>query len=129
VLVRRDLPAAQIAVQAVHAAIEAARHFLPTDHPHPHLVLCRVSSERDLFAVADRLDRLGVRFQLFREPDRVGEATALATEPLGPERRGPLARYPCLTRADLVAAPETEPEPRGSAPRPGSPGCLPEGLS
>jgi hypothetical protein len=129
VLVRRDLPAAQIAVQAVHAAIDAARHFLPADHPHPHLVLCRVSSERDLFAAADRLDRLGIRFQLFREPDRAGEATALATEPLCPARRSPLARYPCLTRADLLAAPETEPEPRGSVPRPGSPGHFSEGLS
>jgi hypothetical protein len=115
--VRRDLPAAQIAVQAIHAAVEAARRFLPPDHTHPHLVLCRVSSERDLLSAADRLDRLGIRFHLFREPDRAGEATALATEPLGPERRGPLARYHCLTRSDLLSAPETEPEPRGSAPR------------
>jgi hypothetical protein len=128
--VRRDLPAAQIAVQAVHAAIEAARRFLPPDHPHPHLVLCRVSSERDLLSAADRLDRLGVRFQIFREPDRAGEATALATEPLGPECRGPLARYPCLTRSDLLAAPETEPGPRGPAPRPVGPsGILSEGCS
>ena len=115
------MPAAQIAVQAIHAATEAARLFLPPDRPHPHLVLCRVSSERDLLSAADRLDRLGVRFQLFREPDRQCEATALATEPLGPECRGPLARYPCLTRADLLAAPETEPGPRGPAPRPVDP--------
>jgi hypothetical protein len=115
--VRRDLPAAQIAVQAVHAAVEAARHFLPPEQTHPHLVLCRVSSERDLLAAADRLDSLGIRFQLFREPDRAQEATALATEPLGVERRAFLARYPCLTRADFLAAPETDAERRGSAPR------------
>jgi Peptidyl-tRNA hydrolase PTH2 len=115
--VRRDLPAAQIAVQAIHAAVEAARHFLSPEQTHPHLVLCRVSSERDLLSAADRLDRLSIRFQLFREPDRAQEATALATEPLGAERRAFLARYPCLTRADLLAAPESEPEPRGSAPR------------
>jgi len=120
--VRRDLPAAQMAVQAIHAAMEATRQFLTSDQPHPHLVLCRVSSERDLLAAADRLERLGIRFQIFREPDRADEATALATEPLGPDRRAPMARYPCLTRADLLAAPETEPEPRGSAPRSGSPG-------
>ena len=108
-------------MQAVPAAVEAARRFLPPDRPHPHLVLCRVASERDLLAAADRLDRLGVRLELFREPDRAGEATALATEPLGPSRRGALARYPCLTRSDLLAAPGGEPEPGGSAPRPPDP--------
>ncbi|MCI0701446.1 MAG: peptidyl-tRNA hydrolase [Planctomycetia bacterium] len=101
------MPATQIAVQSAHAAIEAAHQFLPEDHPHPHLVLCRVSSERDLLAVADRLDRAGIRFTLFREPDRNDEVTALATEPLGPDRRGVLARYPCLTRSDLLSAPSS----------------------
>lgn len=123
-LVRRDLTAAQLAVQAVHAAIDAARLFLPPDRPHPHLVLCRVSSERDLLSAADRLDRLGVRFQIFREPDRAGEATALATEPLGPDRRGVLARYPCLTRSDFLAAPDGNAGPRGSAAADPSAGSL-----
>ena len=127
-LTRRDLPAAQIAVQSAHAAIEAARRFLPTDHPHPHLVLCRVSSERDLLAAADRLDRLGIRFALFREPDRGGEATALATEPLGPDRRGTLARYPCLTRPDLLSALEA-PGERAPAPRSEPTGSLSEDVS
>jgi hypothetical protein len=129
VLVRRDLPPTQIAVQAVHAAVEAARHFLPSGHPHPHLVLCRVASERDLLSAADRLERCGVRFQLFREPDRTDEATALATEPLGPDRRALLARYPCLTHTDLMAANLTQPEPRGSAPRAGPPGRFSEEVS
>jgi hypothetical protein len=93
-------------VQAAHAAIEAARSLLPELLPHPHLVICRVASERDLLAAADRLERAGVRFALFREPDRDNEATALATEPLGSERRGALARYVCLTRLDLLSAPE-----------------------
>jgi hypothetical protein len=94
-------------VQAAHAAIEAARSFLPELLPHPHLVICRVASERDLLAAADRLERAGVRFALFREPDRDNEATALATEPLGSERRSALARYMCLTRSDLLSAPES----------------------
>ena len=126
---RRDLPATQIAVQAIHAAIESTRLFLPPSHAHPHLVLCRVASERDLLSAADRLERLGIRFQLFREPDRRCEATALATEPLGPDRRAALARYPCLTRSDLLSAPETEPEPRGSAPRSGPAGHFSEDVS
>lgn len=106
-LVRRDLPAAQIAVQAAHAAIEAARLFLPPELTHPHLVLCRVATESDLLRAADRLDRAGIRFALFREPDRNNEATALATEPLCAERRDVLARYPCLTRSDLLSIPES----------------------
>jgi hypothetical protein len=114
--VRRDLPAAQIAVQAAHAAVEAARSFLLADQPHPHFVLCRVASERELLAVADRLERAGIRFSLFREPDRDNEATALATEPLRPDRRTVLSRYPCLTRSDLLSAPEAlgrcDPAPR-----------------
>ena len=128
-IVRRDLPAAQIGVQAIHAAIESARSFLSADSPHPHLVLCRVSSERDLLAAADRLDRLGIGFRIFREPDRDNEATALATEPLGPDRRGPLARYPCLTRPDLLATPELLPGPRGLAPRTQQPGSCSEEVS
>ena len=119
---RRDLPPTQIAVQATHAAIEAARHFLPPNHPHPHLVLCRVATERDLLLAADRLERRGVRFQLFREADRDDEATALATEPLGPDLRDALARYPCLTRPDLLSATDPEPGPRGPAPREGPSG-------
>jgi hypothetical protein len=126
--VRRDLPAAQIAVQSAHAAVEAARRFLPADCPHPHLVLCRVSCERDLLACADRLDRLGVRFALFREPDRNDEATALATEPLGPDRRAAMARYPCLTRPDFLSAPEAQAQ-RAPAPRTESAGSLSEDVS
>jgi hypothetical protein len=112
-------------VQSGHAVIEATRHFIPADRPHPHLVFCRVSAERDLLAAADRLDRLGIRFQLFHEPDRSGEATALATEPLGPARRRALARYPCLTRSDLVSAPKSLPGSCDPVPRHGSTGfCL-----
>jgi hypothetical protein len=119
VIVRRDLPAPQVVVQAVHAAIDSARHHLPVGRPHPHLVLCRVPGEPELLAAADRLDRLGIRIHLFREPDHDGETTALATEPLGPDRRGPLARYPCLTRSDLLFAASSCAGSCDPAPRPG----------
>jgi hypothetical protein len=92
---------AQIAVQAIHAAVEAARQFLPADSPHPHLVLCGVASEDRLLAAADALFRHGIRFALFREPDRADEATALATEPLAGERRRPLERFVCLCPGDF----------------------------
>jgi hypothetical protein len=109
VLVRTDLPPGQIAVQAIHAAVEAARRFLPPDSEHPHLVLCGVPSAERLLAAADFLFRRSVRHALFREPDRDHEPTALATEPLAGDRRRPLDRFRCLTANDLGADPEAAP--------------------
>jgi hypothetical protein len=105
VLVRRDLPAAQMAVQAAHAAIEASRQFLPANSEHPSLVLCGVASEERLLAAADHLFRNGVRHALFREPDRAHEATALGTEPLCGEHRRALDRFHCLHQEDFLAVP------------------------
>ena len=85
--------------------MQAAQHFLPADAAAPNLVLCRVVDEQRLLAAADRLFRQGIHFTLFREPDRGAEATALATQPLDGDRRPALARYRCLTRDDLLAAP------------------------
>lgn len=103
---RQDLPATQIAVQSVHAALEASRRFLSADCDHPHVVLCGVASEARLLAAADHLVRQNVRFTLFREPDRAGEAMALATEPLRGERRRSLGRFRCLSREDFRAVPD-----------------------
>ena len=89
-------------------------------------MLCRVASEHSLLAAADRLERAGIRFALFREPDRDNEATALATEPLRPDRREILSRYPCLTRSDLLSAPEAQ---SVSAPRDCPAGVLGEDVS
>jgi hypothetical protein len=114
VLVRTDLPAPQIAVQAVHAAVEATRQFLTRDAEHPHVVLCAVASERRLLAAADYLFRRGVRLAVFREPDRAGEATALGTEPLCGGRRRVLDRFRCLRPEDgpRVTVPKPEVDPR-----------------
>jgi hypothetical protein len=85
--------------------MQAAQLFLSPDAEPPHLVLCRVASEDRLLAAADHLFRHDIRFTLFREPDYRNQATALATQPLRDEHRSLLARYRCLTREDLVAAP------------------------
>jgi len=111
VLVRRDLPAPQIAVQAIHAAIEATRQFLPTPTEHPHLVLCGVADQQALLTAADYLFRKVIRFCIFREPDRDNEATALATEPLAGDRRRWLDRFRCLSVEDFVSAAVISPAP------------------
>jgi hypothetical protein len=105
VLVRTDLSPAQIAVQAVHAAIEASRQFLTPNCEHPHIVLCGIASEQRLLAAADRLFRRGIRLSLFREPDRGNEATALATEPLSGDPRRELDRFQCLRADDFRPVP------------------------
>jgi hypothetical protein len=114
VLVRQDLPTVQIAVQAVHAALEASRQFLLPDSEHPHVVLCGVASEERLLTAADHLFRWNVRYALFREPDRANEATALATEPLRGERRELLNRFRCLSREDFLAVSVSKQGPSGS---------------
>lgn len=85
VLVRKDLPFSQQAVQSCHACIESAIHF-PCPN-HPHLVLATVHDERALDRAAADLENYGLRFRVFREDDLGGEGTALATEPVrGPAR-------------------------------------------
>jgi hypothetical protein len=111
--VRQDLPPTQIEVQSVHAALEASRQLLPPDSEHPHVVLCGVASEARLLAAADHLFRQSVRFTLFREPDRAGEATALATEALQGERRRSLNRFRCLAPEDFLSFHAPEQGPNG----------------
>jgi hypothetical protein len=97
VLVRRDLAPPHQAVQAAHAAIEAARAgLIPRDGDHPHVILCHLSSIAALMNAADGLALAGVQFQLFHEPDWDGVPTALATGPLRGEARAPLRRFPLL---------------------------------
>lgn len=80
--------------QAAHAAHESGR-FLADRFPDiSSIVLCSLRSERELTDARDRLEYLGIRTVLFREPDLGGQATALATEPLPPSRRSSLSRYP-----------------------------------
>jgi hypothetical protein len=66
--------------------------------PHPHLVVCAVAGERELFRCLDRLRRLGVAYRAFREPDRGNELTAIGTEPICGDRRLLFKRYRCLSQ-------------------------------
>ena len=99
---RSDLPTPQQVVQSCHAAIEVARTLLPAELPHPHLVVCSVSGERELFQCLERLRRLGIAYRAFHEPDRGSELTALGTEPISGERRRIFKRYRCLSQAGFT---------------------------
>ena len=110
---RRDLTLPQQAVQACHACIEFARHLLPMEQVHPHLVLLGVASEQKLLLAAAHLERLGVQYRPFYEPDLkqkldfhpsdlpplTSQLTALTTQPISADdpRRKHLRRYQCWT--------------------------------
>jgi hypothetical protein len=95
--VRNDLPHPHQVVQACHACIEATRAFLPSDHEHPFLVICGVRDERRLGHCRDRLDRAGIRYRAFFEPDLGNQLTALASEPLRGARRDFFRHCPLLS--------------------------------
>ena len=101
---RGDLPFSQQAVQACHACIESARTLLPPSDPHPTLVLCAVKSETRLWLVFKRLERLGIALRPFREPDRGGELTALATGPVRGDQRHLFRQYQCLRGGESVSS-------------------------
>lgn len=80
-------------VQAAHAAFEAGT-ISPQTHPtHNYLVLCSITDEVALLSACERLERRGIGFTLFREPDMGGRATALCTEALDPKRSRALSSF------------------------------------
>jgi hypothetical protein len=92
-ITRKDLSTPQQAVQAGHAAIEAARSYLTKDDEHPSLILCTVKNEAQLNRAADELEGRGIKLRRFYEPDRGNEFTAFATEPLKGDRRECMRKF------------------------------------
>lgn len=98
--IRKDLSFPQQVVQSSHACIEAAKSFLVNEEEHPHLVVLGIKDEQQLYNSAKKLDQTGIRYRIFIEPDRNGEATSLATEPISGEQRRLFRSYRCL--GDIV---------------------------
>lgn len=96
VFIRKDLPLEQQIVQSSHAAIEAARAFLPPDLEHPHLIVLSVNNEKSFDKVIQKLNAFGIRYRAFVEPDRNNETTAIATEIVYDETRQVFKNYQCL---------------------------------
>lgn len=87
-IVRTDLSPPQQSVQAAHAVLEASRNgILPVDLVHPHIIICGVADEMALAHQHSRIKSAGIKALPFFEPDRAGEMTALATEPLFGDKR------------------------------------------
>jgi peptidyl-tRNA hydrolase len=85
VISRRDLRPGQQAVQAMHAAIdfcfqhtEEAREWQSQSN---YLAVLSVADEPALFNLIEKLEKRGIRYTAFREPDLNNEVTAVAVEP------------------------------------------------
>lgn len=87
VAVRRDIPLAHQAVQAVHAGISSARELIPSECIHPSLVLCTVADEAELLQLEQACIKSGIRTRTFIESDMGDRPTALATEPVNGKGR------------------------------------------
>ncbi|HEV3118357.1 MAG TPA: hypothetical protein VGY58_15010 [Gemmataceae bacterium] len=87
----------QQVVQACHASLEAARTFLPLSCEHPFVVVCGIRDEPRLFRCIERLEKAGVRYRAFFEPDLGDQLTAVATEPVHGSKRSMFRNYQLLT--------------------------------
>lgn len=90
--IRKDLSGPQRIVQTAHAAHEAGERF----GAHSHMALMGINDQKELLKTAEHLDRCGIRYQMFFEPDNDTGYTAIVTEPLIGERRKPMRRYSLL---------------------------------
>jgi len=95
-MVRKNLSFPQIVVQSSHACLEIGKSFLPDGLEHPRLVVLSIKDEQQLYNSAKKLDKAGIRYRIFTEPDLGGSATAIATEPIFGEKRRLFRSYRCL---------------------------------
>lgn len=84
VFVRKDISLADQMVQIGHVCLQAGGTF-PIGQ-RTKLVLCEVEDSAHLFQVADLLDKINLRYEMFYEPSNAGgerlEWTALSTSPI-----------------------------------------------
>ena len=69
-------------VQACHAVGEASRNFPAPKGTIPNLVVFGIDNEQQLVKTKNKLDQLGIKTEIFIEPDIGDQYTALCTEPV-----------------------------------------------
>lgn len=98
ILVRTDLPLAQQAVQAIHAAMSATAEFGGLE-PDTRLALLAIEDAASLSAWQERLSGRGIPYTTFWEPDHAIGESALATPPLDRRQGKAFARLPLWSGA------------------------------
>jgi hypothetical protein len=81
IVCRRDMNASYQAVQSAHAAMEMGFRCTQVPASPVHIVLLGISNQDELLKLSDKLQKAGVRFELFYEPDYNTGYTALCTYP------------------------------------------------
>ena len=78
--IRKDLPIAQQIIQTAHAIQEITKKV---HHPREvsHIVLLEASNDIHLFNIQIKLQDMGIKYEMFYEPD-IQQCTAIATEPI-----------------------------------------------
>ncbi len=94
------MPPTQIAVQACHSSIEAARYF-DARCEHPYLVLVGISNEEKLHRCLEKIRSQGIVCYPFYESDLDGELTAFATEPISADQKHIFKRFQLLKTSDF----------------------------
>jgi len=83
-------------VQACHAVGEASRSYPSPKGIIPNLVVIGVDNEQKLIKTKNKLDTLGIKTEIFIEPDIGGQYTALCTEPVSGLTRRIFRNYKLL---------------------------------
>ena len=81
--IREDIPPAQKIVQLGHACHEAGKLLHHAEHKHTSsLILLSAENEAELLDIAARIDRAGIDYYIFYEPDNDMRYSALCTRPI-----------------------------------------------
>ena len=85
--IREDISSAQKIVQLGHACHEAGKLLNHSEHKHvSSLILLSAKDEDDLLEIAERINRAGITFHMFHEPDNNMGYSAICTRPVSSTR-------------------------------------------
>ena len=90
--IRKDLPLNHQIVQACHSALEAGSEFKEPGRI-PNLILLELKNSEHLEEATRLLDKHGIKYHKFFEPDNNIGHSSITTEPLCDERRKALSNF------------------------------------
>lgn len=81
--IRQDISPEQRIVQLGHACHEAGKLLPHQEHTEPStMILLSARDQSDLKSIAEQIDRAGIEFYMFWEPDNEMGYSAICTRPI-----------------------------------------------